>query len=57
MGEQVDRGPGVVRGEDVVGFAPHDQGGRGDGGELVEQDLALSGEVEQGAGHRGRGLS
>ena len=56
VGEKVDRGPGVVRGEDVVGFAPHDQGGRGDGGEPVEQDLALSGEVEQGAGHRGRGL-
>ena len=55
-GSRFDRGLGVVGGQDVVAAAPDDQGGRGQGGEVVEQDLALPGQAEQGAGHRGGGL-
>ena len=54
--QEVDRGLGLVGGQHVVAAAPDDQGGRGEGGELVEQDLALPGGAEQGAGHGGGGF-
>jgi hypothetical protein len=45
VGQEVDRGLGMVRGEQIVGCAPVHEGGRGDGGKLVEQDLTLAGGV------------
>ena len=56
VGRQVDRGLGMVGGQEVVAAAPDDEGRGGQGGEAVEQDLALPGGAEQGAGHRGGGL-
>ena len=56
MGQALDRGAGLLDGQQVVAVAPHHQGRRGEGGEPAGQDLALPVRSEQGAGHRGGGL-
>ena len=55
-GQAVHRSLSLVDGEHVVTCAPDDQGRHRQGVELVEQDLTLPVDVEQGARHRGGGL-
>src|SRR5947208_589130 len=56
VGQEIDRGLGLLGRQEVVAAASDDQGGGGQGRKVLEQDLALSGGPEQGAGHGGGGF-